>query len=249
VRIKIYAGLSLDEATARTHFPDCDFAGPAARGDVLADARAGTNVVALVDGRFQESLAVSIGEIADALRAGVRVYGSSSMGALRAVELRDEGMIGCGEIVRWILAQPTFRDDELGQLWSEGAPARSASVPFANLYFGLRALTAAGELDDAAAEHLAAIYRGLFFADRHALGYERALAAAGVAPPLVALARRALAHDQKRLDALELLARIEADVAEVARKNAALMQSFRAARAFDAFDPDKQLHVRVLLGS
>src|SRR4051795_13634825 len=70
---------------------------PVRRGDVpalLRDRRPGA--LAIADGLFHQSLAVGHVEIRDALDAGWQVWGLSSMGAIRACEMRYLGMRGCG---------------------------------------------------------------------------------------------------------------------------------------------------------
>src|SRR5471032_2204112 len=85
------AGLHLPEL-----FPDhVDIRPPIRRGDMEALPPAVTDVL-IIDGVFHSTLAVSAREILGALRRGIRVYGSSSMGALRAAELHTYGMIGVG---------------------------------------------------------------------------------------------------------------------------------------------------------
>ena len=95
---RIYAGLSLDAANARMILPEASFSRPIARGELLQAVDEGVQVVVLIDGKFDQNLAVSPDEIRDALSCGVRLYGSSSMGALRASELHSYGMIGHGLI-------------------------------------------------------------------------------------------------------------------------------------------------------
>ena len=76
-------------------------------------------------------MAVSPTDVMDALRCGLRVYGASSMGALRAVELAPYGMIGHGSIYEHVLHTPYFRDDYLGQTFTE-APEGQQSEPYIN---------------------------------------------------------------------------------------------------------------------
>src|SRR3569832_1918730 len=61
-------------------------------GVLLWVVAAGARRVAIVDGEFGQSLAVSVTEIKAALARGVEVWGASSMGALRAAECAGLGM-------------------------------------------------------------------------------------------------------------------------------------------------------------
>jgi hypothetical protein len=71
---------------------------PARQGDVIAAVRDGAMAIGLIDGYFGGAAAVWHKEILYALSLGVRVLGSSSMGALRAAECAAYGMEPVGEI-------------------------------------------------------------------------------------------------------------------------------------------------------
>src|SRR2546429_8339173 len=73
---------------------------PVKRGD-LGELLARTeppSAIGIVDGRFLQSLCISPKEVLNAIDAGVKVFGSSSMGALRAAECWQYGMVGVGRI-------------------------------------------------------------------------------------------------------------------------------------------------------
>ena len=75
----------------------------------------GQNVkrIILIDGLFCSSRAVWQRELKLALDHGVQIYGASSMGALRAVELKQYGMIGYGWIFEKYLSGEIVGDDEV----------------------------------------------------------------------------------------------------------------------------------------
>ena len=78
---------------------DADYRPPAKQGDICrAVQERGPDAVALIDGYFEQVPAVWHKEILWAMKLGVQVYGASSMGALRAAELQQFGMIGVGKI-------------------------------------------------------------------------------------------------------------------------------------------------------
>ena len=132
--IKIYAGLSLPLDEARSHLPTATVVRPVRRGDVLRDIDSGVHTIGIVDGFFHQSLAVSVSEIMDALRCGVVVYGAASMGALRAAELVDFGMRGCGRIFETIRSLGLFRDDLVAQsVIDDGTAIRPASVAWVDV--------------------------------------------------------------------------------------------------------------------
>ncbi len=68
---------------------------PVKRGDVeklISEREPGA--MAIVDGLFQQCLSVGHAEIRSAVAAGWQVWGLSSMGAIRAYEMRNMGVRG-----------------------------------------------------------------------------------------------------------------------------------------------------------
>ena len=57
--------------------------------------------IVIVDGIFQQVIAVGHAEIREALEKGIDILGMSSMGAIRAYEMRDLGMKGYGKVYDW----------------------------------------------------------------------------------------------------------------------------------------------------
>ena len=85
---------------------DAVWLAPAARGDVhRAVTLLRPRAIGIVDGYFQWVPSVHHKEILWALTRGVHVYGSGSMGALRAAELADFGMIGVGRVFEAYLSR------------------------------------------------------------------------------------------------------------------------------------------------
>lgn len=134
--ITVYAGLSLDAVTARRALPTAGIADPIRRGDLYRDYERGTRCFLVIDGEFDQSWAVSAGEILDVLRAGAVVFGSSSIGALRAAEVAPYGMVGVGRIFELVRASPVFMDDWLGHLF-DPFTMRPATLPFVEVLFAL----------------------------------------------------------------------------------------------------------------
>jgi len=89
---------------------------PASCGDILTATLAGAKRIGLIDGVFGGATAVWHKEILHALQAGVAVFGSSSMGALRAAECAGFGMIGIGEIFADYAAGRRFADADVAVL-------------------------------------------------------------------------------------------------------------------------------------
>ena len=100
-KIIIYTGLSLSFDEAR-EILDSDekreviYKRPIKRGDLSIDLKENPDIICIIDGVFHQNSAVGHREILKAISEGVKVYGASSMGALRASELDSLGMIGIG---------------------------------------------------------------------------------------------------------------------------------------------------------
>jgi hypothetical protein len=67
--------------------------------------------IVLLDGVFDQDIAVWHREILYALDKGVIVIGGASMGALRATELDEFGMVGVGKIYEQFASGREKRDD------------------------------------------------------------------------------------------------------------------------------------------
>jgi hypothetical protein len=120
----LFAGSSL-------HGSEIDLTGlevrpPAVQGDVLTAVQQGATAIGLVDGEFGQHAAVRHKEILFALSEGVAVFGSSSMGALRAAECACFGMIPIGTIARSYLEGRLDDDAAVALLM---LPAELGSAP------------------------------------------------------------------------------------------------------------------------
>jgi len=120
---------------------------PVKRGDVeqlVSTQPAGTMVI--VDGQFQQCLSVGHAEIRSALAAGWQVWGLSSMGAIRAYEMREMGVRGFGSVYEFFCKQVDFRDDEVALLHESGPSYRLLSEPLVHLRLWLKDLRSTGLL-------------------------------------------------------------------------------------------------------
>lgn len=121
---------------------------PIGRGDVralVARERPGTIVIS--DGLFHMGrLAVGHAEIREALHASWRVWGVSSMGAIRAAEMESLGMRGFGQVFERFRDDPDFSDDEVTLLHESEAPWRELSEPLVHMRVALADLVEHGAL-------------------------------------------------------------------------------------------------------
>ena len=90
--------------------------GPVAMGSVFRAVEAGYRRVGIVDGYFGNTPSVWHKEILYAISQGVEVVGAASMGALRAAELCQFGMVGIGRIFRLFRMGLWTDDDEVAVL-------------------------------------------------------------------------------------------------------------------------------------
>jgi hypothetical protein len=141
---------------------------PARRGDVqrLVDASAQPGVLILCDGVFQAAPAVSHAELCAGLDAGWQVWGVSSIGAIRAHEMRDEGMVGFGEVYAMFGQFEDFTDDEMCLLHFPEPPWFPVTEALVNVRYALARQGPALGIGADSARALIAALRRLWFGDR-----------------------------------------------------------------------------------
>lgn len=96
-RIIVFTGPSLQPKECEKILK-VDYRPPVARGDVIKALKDDPDVIVIIDGVFHKEPAVSHKEILQAIKKGVIMVGGASMGALRASELDDFGMVGIGKV-------------------------------------------------------------------------------------------------------------------------------------------------------
>jgi TfuA protein len=115
----IFLGPSLSRDKARKIL-DADYRLPAKKGDLLRLILKEVNIVGLVDGYFLQDYPPTPIEVYNLVRKrDVKVLGSSSLGALRAVELGKYGMIGIGKIFRLFRDGILDSDDEVAVTFTD----------------------------------------------------------------------------------------------------------------------------------
>jgi len=160
----IFLGPSLRREEARTIL-DADYRPPARRGDVYAASCEGPPLIGLIDGVFLADLPPSPLEILDVLHRGIRVMGASSLGALRAVELEQFGMIGVGRIFAMYKCKRIIADDEVALVFAE-ENWRPLSEPLINIRYALSAARRLGLIDARERQLLIRSARRIYFAER-----------------------------------------------------------------------------------
>lgn len=204
-RIIIFLGPSLDVGTAQSILA-AEYRLPAKRGDILAAVRDGAKIIGLIDGAFHQDAAVAHREILAAIRAGVAVFGASSMGALRAAEMDTLGMMGIGEIYQKYASGELISDDEVALVF-DPVSGTALSEPLINIRCTLDMAERCGILTEGDHAVLLDAAKSLFYPSRT---YAGIVAAAGETIDQKTLDRFLLwteknRCDQKRADAIALL--------------------------------------------
>jgi ribosomal protein S12 methylthiotransferase accessory factor len=132
--------LSLDEA--KQILPDADYRAPIKRGDL--DGISPGSVIGIIDRVFAQTLAISPGEIREALDNGIDVYGAASMGALRAAEVSS--VIGIGRVFEMYRTGLIDRDDEVAVLMNPDTH-EALTEPLVNVRFAVERLVRSGTLN------------------------------------------------------------------------------------------------------
>lgn len=148
-----------------TRLLDATVLPPVKRGDLATLAALNPEIIAIIDGEFFQGLAVSPKEILPFLEKGVRVYGASSMGALRAVELARFGMIGVGRVFRLFRSGLLNSDDEVALTYCPWSYA-PVSEPLVNTRYTLRAAVRTRILTRVEAGVILTKLKAAYFPDR-----------------------------------------------------------------------------------
>jgi hypothetical protein len=209
----IFAGPSLPPAF-RPVDPALEWRSPGQQGEVYQAALARPAIIGIIDGYFEVTPTVWHKEILWAMTQGIHVYGSASIGALRAAELHPFGMVGIGRIFAAYRDGLLTDDDEVAVLHG---PEELGYPPVTEAMVNIRATLdtaiTQGVLDTGLGACLTEISKTLFYKERSWDSILRLAADRGLPPiPLADLSAwlRGGQIDQKRADALEMIAAIRA---------------------------------------
>ena len=206
--IYIFTGPTLAAAEAGRVL-DAVYLPPAAQGDVYRAARRRPWAIGIIDGYFDTVPSVWHKEILWAMREGIHVFGSASMGALRAAELAAFGMEGVGAVFDAYRRGELEDDDEVTVVH---APAEKGYRALSAAMVNIRATLAAAEAQQIIRPPMRAaliqIAKDMFYPDRTYPRLLEAAAAAGLAGAELEALQAWLPGgqvDQKREDALAML--------------------------------------------
>jgi hypothetical protein len=215
-RAVIFAGPSLPPAH-RPLDPVLEWRPPVKQGEVYECALTRPSIIGIIDGYFEVTPTVWHKEILWAMAQGIHVYGSASIGALRAAELHTFGMTGVGRVFTAFRDGILTDDDEVAVLHGPeelGYPAVTESM--VNIRATLDNAAAEDVIDGRLAARLTDIGKTLFYKERRWDAILRLATGSGLptmlGDDLTAWFPKGCV-DQKRLDALEMIVAIRAHLA------------------------------------
>jgi hypothetical protein len=167
VNVFIFTGPTISAAEASTELKAV-YLPPAAEGDVYRVALHRPQVIGIIDGYFQSVPTVRHKEILWAMNCGIHVFGSASMGALRAAELLPFGMEGVGAVFELYRDGILEDDDEVAVAHGPAETGFvSASEAMVNIRQTLRKAERHGVISTELRVTLEKIGKELFYPDRN----------------------------------------------------------------------------------
>lgn len=138
-KVIIYTGLSIPFDEAREILDSSDdieviYKRPIQRGDIGIALNENPDIIGIIDGVFHQNSAVGHKEILEAINKGIKVYGASSMGALRASELDSLGMIGIGYCYEQYATGKIESDDDVAVML-DSETLEPLSIPLINMNY------------------------------------------------------------------------------------------------------------------
>lgn len=162
----IYTGLSVDFNDAKEILNEnVVYKPPIKRGDIDEALKENPDIIGIIDGVFHQSPAVAHKEILKAMENGVKVIGSSSMGALRASELDSLGMIGIGYVYEQYRNGKITSDDDVAVSLDKDT-LEAISVPLVNMEYVFRNAEKENIITEGEKEELLKIAKEIYYPKR-----------------------------------------------------------------------------------
>ena len=138
-KVIIYAGLTIPFGEAKDILDSDEdneviYKRPIQRGDLNLALKENPDIIGIIDGVFHQNSAVGHKEILNVMKKGIKVYGASSMGALRASELDTLGMIGIGYVYNQYASGEVDSDDDVAVML-DSQTLEALSVPLINMKY------------------------------------------------------------------------------------------------------------------
>jgi len=202
-RIIIFIGPSLQSSEA-SKILEADYRPPVARGDVIHALKDHPDVIAIIDGVFHKEPAVSHKEILEAIGKGVIMVGGASMGALRASELDDFGMVGIGRVYSDYRNGIIESDDDVAVVINPET-MEQLSEALISMNYTFKAALKEGVINDTDHDVLLKTAKSIYYPKRT---YTKVLKDSGLDDNKVQLLKKFIEKNQvdvKKLDALAVL--------------------------------------------
>jgi hypothetical protein len=166
--IILFGGPSLSElALERCRELGITLRPPAQRNDIQQLLASGyRGAIVLVDGVFHQVISVGHKELMSALDLGCEVYGISSMGAIRAYELRTFGMKGIGQVYQYFEQEGDFQDDEVALIHHPIPPYQAFSEPLVHFRVCVDDLCKRQKITPSAGREIIDQLKALYFGER-----------------------------------------------------------------------------------
>ncbi|MEP6267646.1 MAG: TfuA-like protein, partial [Paracoccaceae bacterium] len=143
----VFVGPSIPEDEVRDLLPMAEIRGPIQRGDLYTARLLRYSTFIVIDGVFAQSKAISPREVVDVVSDGAVFLGSSSMGALRAVDCAPAGALGVGAVWRLFRRGTLSSEDEVAVLFLPERPYPALTISLVNIRVALRRAVRARAID------------------------------------------------------------------------------------------------------
>jgi hypothetical protein len=204
----VFLGPSASRDEIAAVLPGADIRPPIRRGDLYAAREQGGVAFLVIDGMFNQDLAVSPREVIEVARDGALVCGASSMGALRAAECWPVGVRPLGVIARMYKLGWLDSDDEVAVAIDPDRDFACISVPLINVRYAVSKAVRRRLVDRRRGHALVDAARALYFAERR---WSTILKMAEIADD-GSLERFLRGFDLKRQDAINAARTLAADI-------------------------------------
>jgi hypothetical protein len=189
---------------------------PVSQGDVYREALKAPEVIGIVDGYFRSVPSVWHKEILWALSRGISVYGSASMGALRAAELQPFGVIGVGWVYEAFRDGVLTDDDEVAvEHGPEGLGYACTSEAMVNIRRTLESAEHANIISNEIRLNLQSIAKSLYYPKRSYMNLIQTAKSLDLERSQIDSLAKWLPTgqiNQKRIDAIDMLHEIRKSV-------------------------------------
>lgn len=169
--IIIYTGLSIPFSEAKEILDSHDdieviYKRPIQRGDLNLALKENPDIIGIIDGVFHQNSAVGHKEILNVMKKGIKVYGASSMGALRASELDVFGMIGIGYVYNQYTSGKVDSDDDVAVML-DSETLEALSEPLINMNYVFENALSENIITTDQKEELSKIAKETFYPQRN----------------------------------------------------------------------------------